>query len=86
MICLLVVLKKIFIDVDETMVHGVKRLSKIIFCREGIEKSDMEEFGLVMFQVREWPRILIICLLNVLKTNFLTLIKRCFKVLKGFAN
>jgi hypothetical protein len=32
----------------------------------------LEEFALVMFQVREWPGILIICLLNVLKTTFLT--------------
>jgi hypothetical protein len=54
-ICLLVVLKCVFGEVDEASFLGVERACKVIFFLMGIQKSDLDEVAVVMFQVGEWP-------------------------------
>jgi hypothetical protein len=39
-ICLLVVLRNDFAEVDEAMFQGVQRQCELIFCILGVEKSD----------------------------------------------
>jgi hypothetical protein len=38
-----------FDEVDETMFQGVEKQFKLIFCIQGIEKSDLDEVALVTF-------------------------------------
>jgi hypothetical protein len=64
-------LKNDFGEVDETIFRSVFSTYELIFCILGIEKFEMDEFALVMFLIGELPRELIICLLNVLKNDFL---------------
>jgi hypothetical protein len=46
-----------------------RKALELIFCVLGIEKSDLDEFAYVMFQIGQWPYQLTICLL-LLKINF----------------
>jgi hypothetical protein len=63
-ICHQNVLKCDFIDVDDASFRDVERpLERIL----GIKKSDLDERAEVIFEVGEWLRELIICLLDVLK-------------------
>jgi hypothetical protein len=52
------------------MFHDVERPLQSIFHILGIQKSDLDEFGGVMFYVGDWPIQLIICRLDDLKNDF----------------
>jgi hypothetical protein len=47
------------------MFQGVERQCELMFCILGIEKSDIDEVGYVMFPIGEWPSKIIFCLLAV---------------------
>jgi hypothetical protein len=44
-ICLLVVLKNVFVEVDESMFQGFESVCEIVFCILGIEKCDLDMVG-----------------------------------------
>jgi hypothetical protein len=64
------VLKCDFGDIDEAMIHDVKRPYEYIFCTLSFKSSDSDEFSQVMFYVGEWTWEYTICLTNVLKNDF----------------
>jgi hypothetical protein len=41
-------------EVEEAIFQDVEIPCQIIFCFQGIQKSEMDEFSEVMFQVCEW--------------------------------
>jgi hypothetical protein len=43
-----------FVDV-EVMIQGAERPCELVFCILGIQKSDLDDFAEVMFQIDEWP-------------------------------
>jgi hypothetical protein len=64
------------------MSEGVDRLSELTFYLLGIQKSDLDEFAEVMFQVGKWSWEIIIWLLDVLKCDFVEVDEALFEGLE----